>query len=64
MAWLVNENAPVMTAWLAITVAAVARITIGARATTGIIWKNQSMSGTGWPCAARMVSSAKAPWPR
>jgi len=45
----VTEKAPVITAWLAMTVAAVAMITIGARRNSGVIWKNQSMSPTGWP---------------
>ncbi len=63
MAWLVSEKAPVITAWLAMTVAAVASITIGTRRITGTIWKNQSMSCT-VPWVALMVSSAKAPWPR
>ena len=36
MAWRVSENAPVMTAWLAMIVATVARITIGISAQLGI----------------------------
>ena len=35
MAWRVSENAPVITAWLAITVATVARHTIGISAHLG-----------------------------
>ena len=35
MAWRVSENAPVMTAWLAMIVAMVAMITIGIRAHSG-----------------------------
>ena len=31
-----------ITAWLAITVAAVASATMGARSKVGVIWKNQS----------------------
>ena len=64
MACWVREKAPVITAWLAMTVAAVARITIGARTISGVIWKNQSTSPTGWPPARCSTSSAKAPWPR
>ena len=35
MAWLVSEKAPVMTAWLAMTVAAVASPTMGSSAHSG-----------------------------
>ena len=35
IAWRASENAPVMTAWLATTVAHVARITIGTSAHSG-----------------------------
>ena len=35
MAWRVSENAPVMTAWLAMIVARVARMTIGSSAHSG-----------------------------
>ena len=38
----VSEKAPVITAWLAMTVATVARITIGARSAGGAMMKNQS----------------------
>ena len=35
IAWRVSENAPVITAWLAMMVASVARITIGISAHSG-----------------------------
>ena len=38
MAWRVSEKAPVMTAWLAMMVANVARTTSGSRAHEGAIW--------------------------
>ena len=40
MAWRAIENEPEITAWLAITVAAVARITIGTRSHSGPSEKN------------------------
>ena len=51
------ENAPEITAWLAITVAAVARITIGSRIQCGPSRKN----GFSIAAASRIIS---APWPK
>ena len=57
MAWWVSENAPVMTAWDAMMVASVARITIGSRAQAGNSRKNgfSSLAGS---------DRISAPWPR
>ena len=52
-----SENAPEMTAWLAITVATVARITTGSRPHSGISRKNGLAFAAGW-CR---ISAA---WPR
>lgn len=63
MACWVSENAPVMTAWLAITVAAPASKTSGRRSASGAISKNQFSSGIALPaaCAVSSVVRAKAP---
>ena len=58
MAWWVTEKAPVITAWEAITVAAVASTTIGIRPQCGTSRKNGLLTlCAGW-------ASTSAPWPR
>ena len=56
-AWRDSENAPEITAWLAITVAIVARMTIGSRAQGGTSRKNGLSAVSGW----FRISDA---WPR
>ena len=51
-----SEKAPVITAWLATTVASVASTTIGSRPQAGTSWKNGS--------AVSGFSSTRAAWPR
>ena len=53
-AWRDSENAPEMTAWLAMTVAAVARKTIGSWAQLGKSRKNGFLVAAGW----RRISEA------
>ena len=52
-----TENAPVMTAWDAMTVAAVASRTIGSGPQSGTSRKNGLLMSAGSP-------RIKAPWPR
>jgi hypothetical protein len=52
MACWVSEKAPVITAWLAMTVAAPASSTSGRRRALGAISKNQLSSGNGTPALA------------
>ena len=56
-AWRDSEKAPEMTAWLAMTVATVARITTGSRPHSGISRKN------GFARAAGLWRMSAA-WPR
>ena len=56
-AWRDSENAPEITAWLAITVAIVARTTIGSRAQVGTSRKNGLSAVPGW-------FRTNAAWPR
>ncbi len=56
-AWRLSENAPEMTAWLAMTVAIVARITTGICSALGNSRKNGSFAAPGW------FSTSDA-WPR
>jgi len=57
MPWRTSEKAPVMTAWLAMMVAAVARMTAGSSAHCGKARKNGSDTAAGLP-------STRAPCPR
>ena len=57
MHWRVTEKAPEISAWLAMTVASVARMTMGNCAQEGASRKNGLASAAG--CA-----STSAPWPK
>ena len=57
MHWRAMENAPEITAWLAITVAQVASITMGSRSQSGPSRKN----GFAIAAGSRIIS---APWPK
>ena len=57
MAWLVSENAPEMTACDAMTVAAVARPTMGYSRASGTSMKKGFLTATG-------LSKIRAPCPR
>ena len=60
MAWRATENAPVITAWEAMTVAAVASTTSGISAQVGTSRKNGARTAPSGPGSA----SNSAPWPK
>ena len=57
MHWRAMENAPEISAWLAITVAMVASSTNGSRSAAGAIRKNGLARADGW-------LRIRAPWPK
>ncbi len=57
IAWRASEKAPVITAWLAMTVATVDKMTSGSSAHCGAIRKNGFSTAAG-------LDRTSAPWPR
>ena len=61
IAWWVIENAPEMTAWLAMKVAAVARMTSGRRSTSGAMTKNGLFIASSAPAGSLAAIIAPCP---